>query len=272
LSRLGPIDAAGIEAFARTIRLEALRLIAAAGSGHPGPALSIADVIAVLYQSVLRTDPRNPRSPSRDRFILSKGHGCAALYAALLSRGFFDRAEASAFRTHGGILQGHPRRSIPGVDATTGPLGLGASIAAGMALARQRQGFRVYALLGDGELQAGLVWEAAQFAAHRMLTNLTYVVDRNGLQFTGATEAIVALEPVTAKWRSFGWDVSCVDGHDVCELHDAFGRAEGRRPHVVIAKTIKGKGVSFMECAVEWHGRAPSPEELQRAEAELGVR
>jgi transketolase len=257
-----------LENIARDLRIASLEMIASAGSGHPGPALSIADVIAVLYYRVLDVSAATQDAQSRDRFVLSKGHGCAALYAALIDKGFVPSDEGSKFRSHGGILQGHPRASIPGVEATTGPLGIGASVAVGMAVA-QAAGRRVVALLGDGELQAGIVWEAAMFAAHRGLRNLTYIIDVNGLQYTGATADVVNLEPLADKWAAFGWEVFEVDGHDVVALVRLLEQPLGRVPRVLLARTVKGKGVSFMENALEWHGKAPDENQLRAAIAEL---
>lgn len=254
---------------ARQLRREALEMIGTAGSGHPGPALSIADIVTVLYYRILRLNPAWPDDPSRDRFVLSKGHGCAVLYAALLDRGFVSATERARFRRHGGLLQGHPRASAPGIEVTTGPLGLGASVAAGIALGTRGTGVRTVALLGDGELQAGIVWEAAMFAAERRLGNLMFVIDVNGFQYTGRTSDVLGLGDLTAKWEAFGWMVRTVDGHDIPGLTQALSVGGDDRPTVVLAQTIKGRGVSFMENAPEWHGRAPTAEELGNALGEL---
>ena len=266
---MGRSDIGRIESKARALRVASLEMIHAAGSGHPGPALSIADIIAALYYGVLRIDRESLERADRDRFVLSKGHGCASLYAALLDLGIVAPQERARFRSHGGMLQGHPRASTPGVEATTGPLGIGASLACGMAVAGLRDDFRVYALLGDGELQAGIVWEAALFASHNRLANLTYIVDVNGLQYTGPTSDVIGLEPLIDKWLAFGWDAVSVDGHDIEALVDQLSQTSRTKPRVLLARTTKGKGVSFMENVLGWHGKAPNDQELASALAEL---
>jgi transketolase len=255
------------------LRLHTLDMVFAAQSGHIAPAFSIAEIITVLYFRILRLKRGDPAWQGRDRFVLSKGHGCAALYAVLADLGFFSRNDLSSFRKLGSHLQGHPKTSTPGVDVSTGPLGLGASVACGLALGGSRFGkFNVYALLSDGELDAGIVWEAALFASHQRLANLTFIIDRNDMQYTGPTEAVLALEPLNEKWRSFGWEVKEVDGHDIQSLIDVFSQRPTGFPRVVLAHTIKGKGVSFMENVAKWHGTAPNENEYHAARRELLTR
>jgi transketolase len=268
-------DYADLARIARQIRRDIIIMTAAAGSGHPGGSLSSADILAALYWRVLRIDPRNPYDPDRDRFVLSKGHCSPALYAALAERGFFPREWLTSFRKLHSPLQGHPdMKKLPGVEMSTGALGQGFSTAVGMALAARVDGrdYRVYALLGDGECQTGQVWEAAMSAAHYRLDNLVAIVDRNGLQIDGPTEQVMALEPLPDKWRSFGWHTLVIDGHSFPEILGAFEEARRTkgRPTAIIAKTIKGRGVSFMENVVDWHGVAPNQEQRDRALAELG--
>jgi transketolase len=257
---------------ANDLRLMALDMIYCAQSGHLAPAFSIAEIIAALYYRVLRINPQDPLWQRRDRFVLSKGHACAILYAALAERGFFPLSDLQHFREISSHLQGHPKLGTPGIDASTGALGIGASIATGMAFAGKMQDFSVYALLSDGEMNVGLVWEAALFAAHHHLSNLTFIVDRNMLQYTGATEEVLTIEPLPEKWLAFGWEVQVIDGHNVSELLDALCTRRGALPHMIIAHTIKGKGVSFMEHALKWHGTSPDPAEYQAARAELLAR
>ncbi|OFW10044.1 MAG: hypothetical protein A3H96_03570 [Acidobacteria bacterium RIFCSPLOWO2_02_FULL_67_36] len=262
-----PVQAARLielEATAAAIRTEVLEVLASIGPdhrGHPGGTLSIVDIITALYFEVMNVDPLHPRWPDRDRFILSKGHGCLALYAALARRGFFGRRHLLTFRSVNSLLQGHPdMRRTPGVDMTTGSLGHGLSAGVGAALdlrARRSQA-HVYVLLGDGELQEGLVWEGAMAAAKYRLRNLTAIIDRNGLQGSGRVEETMPLEPLGAKWKAFGWRVLEVDGHDIGQIVAALRRphADGR-PTVVVARTVKGKGVSHMEGDNRWHQGCP---------------
>jgi transketolase len=248
---------------ATEIRRIAVSLIHGAGSGHPGSCLSAADVIAALYFGELRDG---------DRFVLSKGHACPALYAALHLRGFFDRAALGSFRRLGGLLQGSPSTTIPGIDATCGSLGQGFSIALGLALGRRDA--RAYVMLGDGELQEGEVWEAAMAAGHYHLGNLCAIVDYNKMQSDDLNARTMGLEPLDAKWRAFNWNVQAIDGHDFAAIAAAFAaaRATGDRPTVIIAHTIKGKGVSYMEGVPSWHGSVKlKPEEIRQALADLGV-
>lgn len=264
-----------LAAKARWIRRESLRMIHAAGSGHPGGSLSAADILAALFFHTMRYKPDDPRWPDRDRFVLSKGHGVPALYAALALAGFFEPELLLTLRRLNSPLQGHPSvKDLPAVEASTGSLGQGLSIAVGMALAGKLDGkdYRVYCLLGDGEIQEGQVWEAALSAPHHRLDNLTAIVDYNKYQLDGAVEQILDLEPVVDKWAAFGWHVQEVDGHDMVSLVKALEEAKQvvGRPQVIIAHTVKGKGVSFMENNNDFHGRAPTDAELERALAELG--
>ncbi|NDL68651.1 transketolase [Anaerotalea alkaliphila] len=259
---------------ASRIRKDIVEMIHAAGSGHPGGSLSAADILATLYFEKMMINPKEPEKRDRDRFVLSKGHAAPALYATLSRRGYFDPSVLLGLRKMGSILQGHPdMRKVPGVDFSTGSLGQGFSGAVGMALANQldRSSGKVYVLLGDGELNEGIVWEAAMAAGHYGLSNLIAIVDHNGLQIDGTNEEVMDLHPLDAKWSSFGWHVLMVDGHDHEALLDAYQEAEKQdRPVVLIANTVKGKGVSYMENQVEWHGKAPSDAELVQALKELG--
>ena len=262
-------------AMARNIRRNALQMVYAARLGHPGGDLSAADILAALYCGVLRFDPRNPRKPDRDRFILSKGHCSAALYATLAEAGFFPHRLLSDYMKPLSPLNGHPdRNKVAGVEANTGPLGHGLPIAVGVAKAAKITGggWRTFVLTGDGELQEGSNWEAAMAASHFGLDNLTVIVDRNGLQQGDETERTMHLEPLSDRWRAFGWCVRETDGHDVEALIRNLQSVpfENGRPSCLIAHTHKGRGVSFMEDRVEWHHRIPTADELARALAELG--
>ncbi len=257
------------------IRRRSLQMVHAAGLGHPGGDLSSADILTVLYFAVLRLDPRNPTWPHRDRFILSKGHCAASLYATLAAAGFLPLEDLDSFAQPLSPLSGHPDRiRVPGVEASTGSLGHGLPIAVGAALAAKMDGagWRTYVLTGDGELQEGSNWEAAMAAAHYGLDNLTLIIDRNRIQQGDATERTIRLEPLAEKWRSFGWAVVEVDGHDHAALLTLFQRLplEASKPNCVIAHTHKGKGVSFMQDRAEWHHRVPSRQELELALRELG--
>lgn len=259
---------------ANEIRKDIIRMLGEAGSGHPGGSLSAADIVTVLYFHELRLDPERPDWPERDRFVLSKGHAAPVLYAALAERGFFPKEELMTLRKLGSRLQGHPdMRKVPGVEMSTGSLGQGLSVANGMALAARldQRSYRVYALLGDGELDEGMVWEAAMAAAHYKLDNLTAFVDHNGLQIDGPIAEVMSPEPVADKWRAFGWHVINIDGHDLNQIVDALNEAKTvkGKPTMIVAETVKGKGVSFMENQVGWHGVAPNPDEVTRALAEL---
>lgn len=263
-----------IKEIARKIRIDIIEMLSQAKSGHPGGSLSAAEIMAVLYFDVMRIDPANPGWEDRDRFVLSKGHAAPVYYAALANRGYFPREELRQLRKTGHFLQGHPdMKKIPGVDMSTGSLGQGISAAAGMALAGKidNKPYRVYCLLGDGEVAEGLVWEAAMAAAHYKLDNLLAILDYNGLQIDGTNEEVMNSSPLDDKWKAFGWNVLEVDGHDPEEIREALELAKNLRgkPTIIIAKTIKGKGVSFMEGQAGWHGAAPSPEQAEQALAEL---
>jgi transketolase len=263
-----------LSARANRIRRAALTMVHRAGTGHTGGDLSAADILATLYFAVLKVDPREPKAPQRDRFIMSKGHCSGALYATLAEAGFFPREELETYMQPLARLNGHPNCvKIPGVETNTGPLGHGLPVAVGAAIAAKLDGaaWRAFVLTGDGELQEGSNWEAAMSAAHYELDNLTVIIDRNRLQQGDSTENTVRLEPLADKWRAFGWVVTEVDGHDYNALLDAFERLPltPGRPNCIIAHTHKGKGVSFMEDQVGWHHRVPTAEELAMALGEL---
>jgi len=263
-----------LEAKARQLRRHIIQMIGKAGSGHPGGSLSAVEIVTALYFRVMRLDPKNPHWPDRDRFILSKGHAAPLLYAALAEKGFFPKEWLLTLRQLGSPLQGHPHcRYLPGVEVSTGSLGQGLAVGNGMALAARldKRDYRIYVLLGDGELQEGMVWEAAMAASHYGLDNLTAIVDRNFLQIDGSTEQVMSLEPVEDKFRAFGWEARTIDGHDFPQILEAldWARRVKGKPAAIVAHTIKGKGVSFMENNPDWHGKAPKPEEVERALAEL---
>jgi transketolase len=266
--------AAHVRERANWMRRRLLKMIVDAGQGHPGGDLSASDIVASLYFDILRIDAANPAAPGRDRFILSKGHCTGALYTALAGAGFFPEAELDTYLKPESRLNGHPNRVyLPGVETNTGPLGHGFPVGVGVAVAGQidRAGYRVFVLTGDGELQEGSMWEAAMFAGHRKLGNLTVIVDRNRLQQGARTEETNALEPLADKWRAFGWDVVEVDGHDVIALLKAFDDAAQPRdkPRVLIANTFKGNGVSYMRDQAGWHHGVPNADQLAQAIAEL---
>jgi transketolase len=259
---------------ARELRISDIEMITEAGSGHPGGTLSAADMIAALYFHKLRLRPDEPLWEGRDRFILSKGHCIPIVYAAMARRGFFPQQELKTLRKVGSPLQGHPDRTrLPGIEASTGSLGQGLSIAVGMALAGKLDGasWRVYCMLGDGEIQAGQIWEAAMFAPRHGLDNLCAILDQNQVQQTAKVVDILDEEPLVAKWRAFDWHVREIDGHDMAEILDALDEAEQvtGRPTLIVSHTVKGKGVSWMELDPAWHGKAPKPEEAERALVEL---
>jgi transketolase len=251
-----------------------LDAIGSARAGHVGGDFSVADILTTLFFGVMRLDPAHPDWPGRDRFVLSKGHCSAALYAVLARLGLFPTAELATFMAPLSRLNGHPNRKIPGVEANTGPLGHGLPIGVGCAIAARIQGadWRTFVVLGDGELQEGSNWEAAMAASHRGLSNLTAVVDRNRLQQGARTEDTNRLEPLADKWRAFGWEVMDVDGHDHAALLTAFTTPRSDQPRCVIARTIKGKGGSFMEDRVEWHHKVPTPDQITQIRAELAAR
>lgn len=263
-----------IENIANKMRLDVIEMTTAAGSGHPGGSLSSAEAVAALYFRVMNIDPANPLDPDRDRFVLSKGHAAPILYAALAERGFFPKEELVTLRKLGSRLQGHPSYGhLPGIEASTGSLGQGLSVACGMALASKLDGRKnsVYCLLGDGELQEGQNWEAAMFARQYGLSNLVALVDQNKLQICGRTDDVMCIEPLPEKWKAFGWNVKIVDGHSVRQIIDAVseGARSKKSPTVVIMKTVKGKGVSFMENNPDFHGKACNPSEYEQAVKEL---
>ncbi len=260
---------------ARQIRRHIIKMLGQAGSGHTGGSLSASDIVACLYFWEMNIDPANPHWPERDRFVLSKGHAAPVLYAVLAEKGFFPADDLNSLRTLGSPLQGHPDMcKVPGVEASTGSLGQGISWAVGMALAGKmdKKPYRVYALLGDGEIEEGMVWEAAMAASHYKLDNLMAFVDHNGLQIDGRVQEVMSPLPIPDKFRAFGWEVLEIDGHDHKQIMEALNTARtvSGRPTAVIAHTIKGKGCSFMEDRVEWHGVAPKPDEVKKALAELG--
>jgi len=259
---------------ARRFRKEILEMITEAGSGHPGGSLSGVEILISLYYYKMRHKPENPTWPLRDRFIMSKGHASPLLYVVLANCGYFPKEELKTFRKLGSRLQGHVYAGVPGVELSTGSLGQGFSVGNGIALGAKIRGvnFRVYTLLGDGEIQEGQVWEAAMTAGHHKLDNVCAILDRNGVQENGPVEEIKREEPLADKWRSFGWHVIDVNGHDFEQLIDALDQAETvkGKPTFIIARTIKGKGVSFMEGQAKWHGKAPDKEQLKTALSELG--
>ncbi|MEG2924028.1 MAG: transketolase [Oscillospiraceae bacterium] len=260
---------------ANNIRQGALTAVHSAKSGHPGGSLSIADLMAYLYFHEMNVSAETPHDDNRDRFVLSKGHASPALYATLAEKGFFPKEELLNFRHVGGLLQGHPdMKHVPGVDMSTGSLGQGISAACGMALAAKamHKSYRIFAVLGDGELEEGQVWEAAMFAAHKNLDNLIAIVDNNNLQIDGKISDVCSPYPIDEKFKAFNWHVICVDNaHDMSQLDAAFTKAKALsgKPVVIIQKSVKGKGVSFMENNAAWHGNAPSDEQFAQAMAEL---
>ena len=259
---------------ANEIRQDVVRMLNAAGSGHPAGAIGLADIYAALYFNVLYHDPKNPEWPDRDRVVLSNGHVCPVLYAAMANTGYFPKEELLTLRKVGSRLQGHPHKgSLPGIENSSGPLGQGLSIAVGMAIVskRERKKWRVYCMMSDGELDEGQCWEAAMLAAKHRLGNLTAVIDRNNIQIDGYTEEVMPLEPLAEKFRSFGWNVINVDGHNIKKFIDACeeSKAVYERPTVIIAHTVPGKAVSFMEFLSEWHGKPPNDEQTKDAITEL---
>ena len=263
-----------LDAIARDLRFHVVDMVHEAQSGHISPGLGAADIMTALFFETMRIDPKNPDLADRDRFVLSKGHSCPVLYAVLALRGYFPIEELKTLRRLGSRLQGHPViGTVPGVDATSGSLGLGASQAVGMALEGRMQGqsYTVWALLGDGELDEGVVWEASAAAAKYKLGNLVFIVDRNGLQTDGPCESVMPMEPIDRKFEAFNWKVLKMDGHDMADILTTLQAARDYHsgPVCVIARTVKGKGVSFMENTSEWHAKAPNDEQYARAVAEL---
>jgi transketolase len=263
-----------LQSIARELRRDIVKMVFTAGSGHPGGSLSEIDILTALYFQCMKHDPQDPAWPDRDRFILSKGHACPGLYSVLAKCGYFPEEWLWTFRQMGSRLQGHAHTTTPGVEMNSGSLGQGLSFAIGVALAANidKKDYRVYALLGDGECDEGQVWEAAMSAAHYKLDNLTAFVDRNRIQNDRFTSEVIQLEPIADKWRAFGWNALEIDGHDVAQVIEAVGSARDTqgRPTVIVAQTVKGKGVSFMENNPEFHGKAPSKEQYDLAMEELG--
>ncbi len=264
-----------LEKIACKVRIGIIEGVHSAKSGHPGGSLSAAEILTYLYFRKMRIDPANPSDENRDRFVLSKGHAAPALYAVLAERGYFDPALLNTLRQPGSILQGHPdKKHIPGVDMSTGSLGQGISAAVGMALSAKHFGndFKVYALLGDGEIEEGQVWEAAMFAGNKGLSNLTAFVDNNNLQIDGTIEEVNSAHPIDKKFEAFNWHTITIDGNDFDAIEAALQEAETvDKPVAIIAKTVKGKGVSYMENAVNWHGAAPNDELYEQAIQELNA-
>ncbi|MCK4304553.1 MAG: transketolase [Candidatus Eisenbacteria sp.] len=265
------MDADQIAKKATAIRRHVCESTTGAGSGHPGGSLSAADILAVLYFHTLKHRPKEPGWPERDRLVLSKGHAAPALYAALAEAGYFPVSDLKGLRKLGHHLQGHPAMDTPGVEACTGSLGQGLSVAVGMALAAKldKRGNRIYCVAGDGECQEGQIWEAAMAASHYALDNITLVVDRNGLQIDGFTKDVMSIEPLAAKWRAFGWHVIKINGHSIPEIMGALAHREKGKPIAIIANTVKGSGVSFMENVAGFHGKPASQQQLEQALEEL---
>ena len=262
-----------LEITACKVRIGIIEGVYNAKSGHPGGSLSVADLLTFMYYTRMNVYPDKPDEQQRDRFVLSKGHTAPALYSVLAQKGYFDKSELKSLRHIGGMLQGHPCIEIPGIDMSSGSLGQGISAACGMALAGKVSGdtYKVYAVLGDGEIQEGQVWEAAMFAAHYNLDNLIAIVDNNGLQIDGNIKDVMSPYPIDEKFRSFGWHVITMDAHDFDDMERAFNEAEtiSGQPVVIIQNSIKGKGVSYMENNADWHGKAPNDDEYQIAMNEL---
>ncbi|MFH2138423.1 MAG: transketolase [Candidatus Omnitrophota bacterium] len=258
---------------AKLIRRLIVQMLEKAGSGHPGGSLSATDILVCLFFKVMNHNPQDPQWPDRDRFHMSKGHCCPLWYAVLSECGYFSKKELWSLRQAGALLQGHPDVKIPGIDVASGSLGQGLSVSIGMSLAGKidKKDYRVYCLLGDGEIQEGNVWEAAMSGAHFKCDNLCAILDNNGFQIDGRIDEIMGLEPIAAKWQAFGWHVISIDGHNIEQILKAFEEAEKvkGKPSIIIAKTIKGKDVSFMENVVDFHGRAPTKEEAEIALKEL---
>ncbi|MCC0661664.1 transketolase [Clostridioides sp. ZZV14-6154] len=268
-------DHKGLNEIARIIRRDIVSMIHRAKSGHPGGSLSVVEILTALYFDEMNVDSSKPKMEDRDRFVLSKGHAAPALYAILAEKGYFDKEELNGLRKIGRMLQGHPdMKGTPGVDISTGSLGQGFSAACGMAMASKLDNapWNVYTLLGDGEVQEGIVWEAAMSAAHYKLDNLIAFLDNNGLQIDGNIESVMNLGSIVDKFKAFGWNVIEIDGHDFDQIFAALDIAKStvKKPTMIIAKTIKGKGISFMENQAGWHGTAPNDAELEQALLELG--
>jgi len=272
--KLDPAEIRRLQDISRKIRCSIVTMVKDAAVGHIGGSLSVTDILVALYFNVLKIDPKKPDWEDRDRLVLSKGHGATAIYSVLAERGFFPPEELKTFGILDSKLQVHPdRKKVPGIEASTGALGQGLSVAAGMALAARLNGkaYHTYAILGDGEIQEGQIWEAAMFSAHYKLNNITAVLDYNNVQLMGDVSEIMEIAPVDDKWESFGWEVKKIDGHDMDQVVNALNEAKGYRekPLIIIADTTKGKGVSFMEATCSWHGNAPTDEQYKKAIEEL---
>ena len=268
-------DHKGLKEIARNIRKDIVSMIHTSKSGHPGGSLSSVEILTALYFDEMNIDPNNCKMEDRDRFVLSKGHAAPVLYATLAQKGYFDREELKGLRKINRMLQGHPdMKGTPGVEMSTGSLGQGFSVACGMAMASKLDNapWRVYALLGDGEVQEGIVWEAAMSAAHYKLDNMVAFLDYNGLQIDGKTEDVMNIGPIVDKFKAFGWNVIEIDGHDFDQIFAALDMAKETvgKPTMIVAKTVKGKGISYMENQAGWHGNAPSDSDLEQALIELG--
>ena len=268
-------DIQELKSIATTLRKDIIKMLTESASGHPGGSLSAVEILTALYFSEMKVNTKNPRWEDRDRFVLCKGHAAPVLYATLAEKGFFEKSHLMTLRKINSILQGHPNMNdTPGVDMSTGSLGQGLSVANGMALAAKldNKDYRVFALLGDGELEEGQVWEAAMTSAHYKLDNVTAFLDHNGLQIDGHCREVMNVEPVDEKFRAFGWHVIVIDGHNFEQIFNAIDEAKATKgkPTMIIANTVKGKGVSFMENQVGWHGTAPNKEQCDKALAELG--
>ena len=268
-------DHKGLNEITNVIRKDIVSMICKSKSGHPGGSLSAVEILTALYFDQMNIDPTNPKMEDRDRFVLYKGNAAPALYATLAQRGYFAKDELNNLRQLGSMLQGHPdMKKVPGVEMSTGSLGQGFSVACGMAMAAKLDNapWNVYALLGDGEVQEGIIWEAAMSAAHYKLDNMIAFLDYNGLQIDGEVESVMNINPIEDKFKTFGWNVITIDGHDFDQIFAALDMAKDTvdKPTMIIAKTIKGKGVSFMENQASWHGSAPSEEQLEQALSELG--
>lgn len=269
-----PMSVEELEKMAVIIRCDIIDMICTAAAGHPGGSLSAADIVTALYFRVMRIDPENPDWPDRDRFILSKGHACPVWYAALAERGYFDKAHLKTLRQMGSILQGHPdMNKTPGIDMTAGSLGHGLPAGLGMALSGklQQKDYHVFVIIGDGESQEGSIWEASMAAPNFKLDNLTAILDYNHLQNDYSVDDIMPIHPVVDKWQAFGWNVIEIDGHNMAQVVDALEKAKAHKgaPTMIVANTVKGKGVSYMENVCEWHGKAPCQEEADQALKEL---
>ncbi len=269
-----PMSVEELEKMAVAVRCDIIDMICTAAAGHPGGSLSATDVVTALYFRVMRIDPKNPDWPDRDRFILSKGHACPVWYAALAERGYFDKSHLKTLRQMGSILQGHPdMNKTPGIDMTAGSLGHGLSAGLGMALSAklQQKDYHVFVVIGDGESQEGSIWEAAMAAPRFKLDNLTAILDYNHLQNDYSVDDIMPIDPVADKWQAFGWNVIDIDGHDMAQVVQALEEAKSHQgaPTIIVANTVKGKGVSYMENVCEWHGKAPCQDEADQALEEL---